>query len=618
MAINKGNSFNLLGLDFEEAKASLKEFLSSQNTLKDYNFDGSVLNTILDVLAYNTHYQAFYANMVANEAFLDSATLRKSVVSHAKTLGYVPGSIRSAKAILGISAAAATNSTYLTRGTEFLGVDSDGSQFKFVLLDAVYANGETQQFESVPAYEGTLRRITYIYDSNRKSSSYLVIPNNKADVSTIQVRIQASPNDSTGASDVWQYSTDYINLTGDSTVFFLQERELGIYELFFGDNFLGKRPTDGSLVTIEYLETNGETGNGITTFTSSVSGLGNIATLSQSSGGSEPESVSKIKFMAPRFYQSQSRAVTEDDYITKVSEIYPSADSILVYGGETVVPPQYGKVYIAIKTRSGAILTRDEKESVARRLQETASVVSITPEVVDPEYTDVILDCLVTQNPDASNLSASTIKALVTAYLFAYSANELERFGSNLYLSKVTEGINELDTSILGNQTTIKMRKRVSLASMIDRKGFSIDFKNPIYHPHEGHSSVVSTDMRIHTSVAYSTTFQHVGVDGNVYESVTVEDDGFGHLDLVSTDSVLGKRIIYPKIGEIDYDAGMVSFGSKFSPVTSEVFFAVTVQPRNSDLFVFENSVMRVNRGYTDSVSVTVVPQVIRKQNLRG
>jgi len=598
----RSDSFNLLGLDFQDAKASLKSYLSSQATLKDYNFDGSVLSTILDVLAYNTHYQAFYANMVANEAFLDSATLRSSVVSHAKTLGYVPSSIRASKAVLNIPAPAASDNTYLSRGTEFIGVAGDGTQYRFSLVDTVYANGDTEEFESVQIYEGTLRRISYIYDSNRKTGTLLTIPNNKADTSTVRVRVQASPTDTTGSSAVWSYTTNYINLTSTSKVFFLQEKELGIYEVFFGDNFLGAKPADGSLITIEYLETNGEAANGISSFTTAVSGLGTIETVSVSSGGASPESSSRIKFLAPRFYQSQSRAVTEDDYTAKVYKEYPNADSVVVYGGETINPPQYGKVFIAVKPISGSILTTDEKTTLVKTLRTSSSVVTIIPEIVDPDYIDLVFDSVVTYDPSATALTVGTLKALTVSYILNYSSTVLESFGANLYLSKLTQGVNNLDPSILGNQTRVKIRKSVNLSKLVAGKGVEIAFKNPMYHPHDGHVSIIS-----------SSSFSHLNEAGVVVDSVTVADNGYGKLKLIGAEG----ETVMSNIGVIDYEQGSVRFNTKFSPITSSVFFVLTAEPRNLDVFVFENKILRVNRGYSDSVKVNFITQTNRKQNLR-
>ena len=613
----RSDSFNLLGLDFQDAKASLKSYLSSQATLKDYNFDGSVLSTILDVLAYNTHYQAFYANMVANEAFLDSATLRSSVVSHAKTLGYVPSSIRASKAVLNIPAPAASDNTYLSRGTEFIGVAGDGTQYRFSLVDTVYANGDTEAFESVQIYEGTLRRISYIYDSNRKNGTLLTIPNNKADTSTVRVRVQASPTDTTGSSDVWSYTTNYINLTSTSKVFFLQEKELGIYEVFFGDNFLGAKPADGSLITIEYLETNGEAGNGISSFTTAVSGLGTIETVSVSSGGASPESSSRIKFLAPRFYQSQSRAVTESDYVAKVYREYPNTDSVIVYGGETVTPPQYGKVFIAVKPVSGNVLSTEDKTTLVNTLKENSSVVSITPVIIDPDYIDVIVDSLVTFDPSRTTLQIGTLKALVVSYIFNYSSTTLESFGSNLYLSKLTQGINNLDTSILGNQTSLRLRKSVPVATIAAFRGLEIDFKNPLYSPHEGHTPDFSpSDTR--ESVVTSSTFSHANMDNTLVSNVLVSDDGKGNLNLVTFDDEGMMKMVMMKIGTVDYDRGLVTLSGRFRPVANTNFISVTVKPRNQDLFVFENKILRVSRGYSDSVAVSLTTQTARKSMIRG
>lgn len=605
------NSFNIIGLDFDEAKASLKAFLQSQDTLKDYNFDGSVLSTVLDVLAYNTHYQAFYANMVANEMFLDSAVLRPSVVSHAKALGYVPSSRRAAKAVLTISAPGASQTTYLSRGSQFIGTDLAGTQYRFVLLDTIYANAEDDEFQDVSVYEGTLRRMSYIYDPERKSGSVLLIPNNKIDTSTIRVRVKASASDNTGIDDNWTYAESYIDLTPTSKVFFLQEKELGMYELFFGDDFLGKRPSAGSVVIVEYLETNGDEANGIEDFTSSVNGLGEITTVSPSSGGSMPESVSRIRFLAPRYYESQSRAVTEGDYTAAVMKEYPNTDSVFVYGGETVSPPQYGKTFIAIKPKSGSALTSTEKIALAEKLRKNRSVVTVTPEIVDPDYVDVVVDTLVTFDPAASNMSIGTLKSLIVAYIYTYSTTFLETFSSNLYLSKMVQGINTLDTSILSNQTNIHMRKTVNLAKLIASKGMSLEFKNPFKHEYEGYSPDEEP-------ILGSSTFSHVDSSGKMVSSVSAVDDGYGNINLVTTDVNGVRAIVYEKIGTVDYSRGVVNFKSTFSPVSSGSLFTITVQPQNDDLFVFENKILRVSRGYSDSVRVSLQTATNRKNIIQG
>lgn len=603
-----GNALNVVGLDFTQAKASLKTFLESQDTLKDYNFNGSVLSTILDVLAYNTHYQGFYANMVANEMFLDSAVLRPSIASHAKQLGYTPQSARSAKATITvpISSGSASTDTYLARGTEFIGTDPAGSQYKFVLLENVYANTDSPaRFDSIDVYEGSLRRVSYVYDRNRKDFSVLLIPNNKIDTTTIRVRVQASVTDNTGYDTVWSEAISYINLKPTSKVYFLQEREKGMYELYFGDGFLGQQPETGSLVSIEYLETEGAAANGISQFSSSISGLGTVETISESSGGGDSESSIRIKFMAPKYYRSQNRAVTESDYITAVTKYYPDAGSIYVYGGETVTPPQYGKVFIAIRPNSGSSLTTSEKESLVKNLRDNASVVTIIPEIIDTDYLDLVIDSKITYNPSALSIGVGTLKALIVTYAFSYSNIKLNLFGSNFYYSDFVKGISDVNSCILSNQTKIKLRKTIEIGKIIASKGYAVDFGNSLYHPHDGHSPILTSNL-----------FPHKNYDGDIIYSCTLEDDGYGVLNVVKYQTDGSKSKILGGVGTLDYSKGIVRLNSKFVPQIADGIvygITITVQPKNQDLFVKENKIMRISRGYSDSVSVSLVTDTVSK-----
>lgn len=602
------DSFNVVGLDFTDAKASLQSFLQSQNTLKDYNFDGSVLSTILDVLAYNTHYQSFYANMVANEMFLDSAVLRPSIVSHAKQLGYVPQSARASNAILNVPiTGAVTTDTYLSRGSEFTGTDSSGGQYKFILLDNAYANTATNAFSNITVYEGSLRRITYVYDRNRKEGSVLLIPNDKIDTRTLRVRVQASATDTAGASDSWTEATSYIDLTPTSKVYFLQERELGMYELYFGDGFLGVQPQTGNIVSIEYLETNGTIANGISTFTANVSGTGTPIVVSISSGGGEVESSSRIKFLAPKYYKSQNRAVTEDDYVTTVYRAYPNASSVYVYGGETVTPPQYGKVFIAVKPKSGSALTTTEKSTLVQTLRSNSCIVTIVPEIVDADYIDLVIDSTITYNPSGLSISPGTLKAIAVAYAFAFSTTNIGSFGYNFYYSQFTQGLNRLHPSILGNETTISLRKTVDLGKIVAAKGFFVNFGNSVYHPHDAHVAPVIS----------SNPFPHKGTDGMVVYGCIIIDDGSGKLDVVKYDTDLMMPMIVTKeVGTVDYGKGIVTLGSKFQPqIASGLAYAITItaKPKNQDLFVRENRIIRINRGYSDSVSLSLETETTSK-----
>lgn len=601
MATN--NSFNIVGLDFNAVKSSLKTYLSAQDTLKDYNFDGSVLNTVLDVLAYNTHYQSFYANMVANEMFLDSAVMRPSIVSHAKTIGYTPQSRRAATAVLDITPTTPSTDIFLSRGAEFVGVDSAGTDYRFVLLDTVYPN-TNGIFKNVSIKEGTLRRMTYVYDGTKQSTSVLLIPNNKIDITSIKVRVQASTTDVTESTDIWEQVQSFIDLTPTTKVFFLQERETGMYELYFGDNFLGKQPDIGSIVVVEYLETNGDTANGIQEFTTSVSGMNTPVLVSQSSGGSLEETVDRIKYTAPKFFQAAGRSVTVNDYTAAVFREYPNADSVLVYGGETATPPQYGKVFIAVKPKSGSALTVSEKYSLVQSLKRNSSIVTIIPEIIDPEYIDIIVSSVVTYKPELLSSGVGSLKLLIVAYLFTYSSSVLESFGDNFYLSKVEQDINEIDPAIVTNQTDIFLRKTTDLNSLAAYKGFSIDFKNPLLVNSSG--NITSSQMT------------HNSSNGTSFSNVKVTDDGLGKLNLTNTDPTTSESsVIYYGVGTVDYAVGLVKFNGKFSPTVStstERFLTITVVPKNTDIFSYENKILRISRVYTDSVSIAMIPYETRKK----
>ena len=609
--MGQNNAVNVIGLDFEEIKQSIKNYLQTQTNIQDYNYDGSVMNTLLDVLAYNTHYQAFYANMVANEMFLDSALLRPSVVSHAKNLNYVPSSIAASKGIVDIGLSTPVSSdTYLPRGSEFSGINKAGARFKFVTLDTVFANSGATVMNSVTLYEGTIRRITYIYNRDTKIGSYLIIPNNKADMNTLKVRVYKSLTDNTGVSDVWTEGTTYLDLTPESKVYFLQEKDSGIYELYFGDGVIGQQPETGNVISIEYLETNGEAGNGVVSFSKqndpNISYISFIpdtetgSTASETFGGANAEDTAKIKFTAPKFYQTSNRAVTKNDYSALEYKLYPNASSVNVYGGETVVPPQYGRVFIAIKPKSGGFLTTSEKISLENKLKTNYSIVTIDPKIIDPEYIDIILDTKVVYDADVLNITSGALKTLILVYMFSYSSLKLETFNSNFYYSNMVQGINNINPSILGVYTKIKMRKNLDISSIRANKGATFRFSNPLYHPYDGYVSVIS-----------SNNFPHADVVGTLYGDCILRDDGNGKLNVVRPDPDVDNSylMVYPAVGTVDYDKGNVVLNSNFSPNTSSVGTAqfpiiITVEPDSTNLNALENSILRINNAYIDSVKV--------------
>ena len=572
------NSFNLIELDFASIKESLKDYLSQQEVLKDYDFTGSVLNTVLDVLAYNTHYTAFYANMVANEMFLDSSILRKSVVSHAKQIGYTPTSSRASRAIMDIQTG--VTGGILNRGVEFTGTGKDNKSYKFVCLQSNIAN-INNVFENVSIFQGTLKRITYVYDPLVKSRSILSIPNNKIDTRTILVRVQNSSTDTTGINELWGEASNYISLSPTSSVYFLQESsEEGMYELYFGDNFFGKQPKAGSVVFIDYLETEGELGNDITEFSTSLTNAQIIANTS-SGGGASAESISSIKFLAPRQYVSQNRAVTQEDYYVSIIKKYPNFDSVKIYGGETVTPPKYGKVLIAIKPKAGLFLTALEKDEIESFVKTNFSIVTISPEVIDPEYIFLNLDISLRYDLKINPVDKSTMKTFIVGFVKSWATSNLKRFGDSFYSSVLLSDLSRSDISVVSCDFSVVMTKTISEYLIRNAKGFSVDFKNKLK---------ITKDPVIKTS-----SFSHLGIFGNTVSEAMVMDNSFGVLNVVSVDSDGVVDIVYPSVGKVDYKTGICDFNTKFSPIVFINTFKVTAKPEGRDILASENNIIELS-----------------------
>ena len=399
-------------LDFENIKGSLKRFLSNQNEFKDYDFEGSSLSILLDLLSYNTHYLAYNANFVANEMYLDTAQLRSSVASLAKLVGYTPNSARAPIADLKLVINDGTGSTItIPAGTKFSSA-VDGLTYTFVSVsdkivqpvDGIYT------CQSLNVYEGTYVTYTYTNDTSDIDQRFL-IPSDRADTTTIKVVVQNSASATT--SNTYTKATSITELDGTSKVYFLQEAEDGQFEIYFGDGVIGKNLDDGNIVSISYVVTNKTEANGATTFSlsGSVSGFNDITVTVNSSaqGGTDPESLESIKFNAPSFYASQDRAVTVEDYKTKVKQIYANVQSVSAWGGEDAETPFYGRVYLSILPTSGSNLTDSTKDRIVKDLKKY-SVASVTPVIIDPETTDLILTSTDKFDEKTTPKTADTIK----------------------------------------------------------------------------------------------------------------------------------------------------------------------------------------------------------------
>jgi len=580
------NKFVVSDLDFDSIKSNLKAFLQDQAEFSDYNFEGSGFAVLLDTLAYNTHYLGFNANMVANEMYLDSADIRKNVVSLAKMLGYTPSSAKSPIADVDITLNNATGSTVtMNKGTTFTST-IDNTTYQFVTNQdlTITPQDGVYKFSNVNLYEGTLVTFRYTVDSTDVDQKF-VIPSVNADTSTLKVTVQNSTTDTT--LNTYTLASGLRSLTDTSKAYFLQETDTGKFEVYFGDDVIGKKLSDGNIVILEYIVTNKEEANGASSFTlsSSVGGFSDVSvtTNSNAQGGAEPETKESIRFNAPLQYTSQDRAVTTTDYETLVRSIYPNASSISAWGGEDDETPVYGVVKIAIKAASGTTITNATKTDIVTKLK-PYNVASVRPEIVDPETTSLVLTSNVKYDKKSTSKTADTLKSEITTAITNYNTNTLSQFDGVFRYSKLTGLIDDVDNSILSNITTVKMRKEFTPTLSSSTK-YDIYFRNAIYNPHSGHESVVD-----------STGFK---VAGNTNE-MFLDDDGQGNIRVYYLVSGI-KTIHNATQGTIDYSTGQITINSLNVASISNIRGAtstkieITVSPSSNDVVPVRDQILEID-----------------------
>ena len=579
-------------LDFDGIKDNLKNFLSQQDEFRDYNFEGSGMSVLLDLMAYNTHYLGFNANMLANEMFLDSADLRSSVVSKAKQVGYTPTSSISADAVVDVVVSPASGSSItMSRGTKFTTTVNNisysfvnNSELSITPSDGVY------KFSNVDLIEGTLLNFKYTANTSDTDQRF-IIPNNNVDTTSLTIKVQNSSSDAT--TNTYTLATGITGLDSTSKVYFLQEVENGRYEVYFGDGVLGTAIADGNIIIMDYIVCNRNAPNGATTFTLSgtIGGFSNatVTTISNATNGSGPESIESIKYNAPRDYTAQDRAVTADDYKVLVKSLYANAQSVQVYGGEDAATPDYGKVYISIKAKSGSNLTETTKASIVNSLKQYA-VASIRPVIIDPEITFLTLNTTFKYDSGATTKAVSTLETNVLNTIANYGANTLENFTGLFRHSKLLENINNADTSILSNITTVKMYKLIT-PTLSSALKYTISFNNAFYNPHSGHNSsgggvVSSTGFKINND---SSTNEHF-----------LDDDGAGNIRVYY---LSGTTRVYTSssFGTIDYATGEIILTSANITSISNVDGAASTQirvfaiPSSNDVVPVRNQVLQID-----------------------
>ncbi len=603
MATIKSSNINITDLDFDEVSTSLKEYLKGQDTLQDYNFDGSNMSLLIDLLAYTAHTSAFNANMVASEMFLDTAQIRKNVVSRAKELGYTPASRTAAKASFDLTvtspkvAGVTPSSLSISRGHQFRTV-YDGTPYTFISLDnkTITPTDGAFIFKNIEIAQGKLTSDLYRYNSQVTNQRFPLLNGN---VDTATIKINITSNNTTTA---WTKAGDLTGVTSTSNVFYIQENDDGLFEIYFGDGVIGAEPKDGDLITISYLVTNTVHANGATVFTmlTSINGNSDVTFTNtvSASGGKGKETTDQIKFSASKFYTSQNRLVTVQDYKAKLQELYPGADSIAVWGGEDADPIQYGKVFVSLKpSQYSNNLTTAEKTQLKNDLSDL-SILTVRPEVVDAEILQILINSNFKYDPTKTSQTKSALETLVKAAIISYDNNNLSGFDTLFRHSQLTSKIDGTETSILSNITNIKLRKNHTATTDGTKSSIKLDFGNTFYNPHSGHNKSGGGIL--------TTTGFFISGDANNY---FFDDDGEGNVRRFYLD---GSTRVYKDntAGTITYSTGVVSINSLTYSSTSNTDSSIdfTVIPSSNDIVSTRNQLLDIT---ASEISVTGVADTV-------
>lgn len=587
-------------LDFDQIKTNLVAYMkATDTTFNDYNYEGSAMSTIIDVLAYVTHINSMNANFALNETFLDTSQLRSSVVSHAKLLGYTPRSIAPSIAYVDLVMAKGTATPLwnhdgtntplpltMTRGTKF-NTTIDGVNYPMFNSDTTTINYDATlgwKFSNIKLEQGTLSSITYTYQNNTFET--YVIPVN--DVNTASVKVSVTDSAATNTTKVYALNKNMVTLDGTSEVYFLEESRDGYYEVKFGDNIIGKRPDNGNTVTIEYASIGSGTDvNGASVFTMTDSLNGNadetITLVTKATGGGTRESLEAIKFNAPLAHISQNRAVTPDDYKAIIKNEFADLEAVAVWGGEDHDVPDYGKVYVSIKPLSAETLTAAQKTTIKEQILKPKNVVSITPVLVDPEYTYIDLEVFFKYNPNKATVTASGLATSIRNTLVTYNNNTLKNFNGVFRDSNVGKLIDDTNVAIISNITRVTMQKKIVPALGTATK-YTLKFNQGL------------TDLDATTgstgSYVTSSVFTFAGSDCRLKDFYDSSSDT-RIIQIVDTQGLVKNT----NVGDVNEEAGTVTLNS-FQPTglpTGSTTIDVTVKPASSDVSPTRNELLTIN-----------------------
>ena len=588
----KSSQINATELDFDAISDNIKTYLKGQERFKDYNFEGSNLNVLIDMLAYASHVSGVNTNIAASELFLDSAQIRKNVVSRAKDLGFVPASEKASGAKLEIKMSnikkpdgtiPTANDMTLPRGHNFQTV-YDGITYNFVNTTSVVPTRDNVNFSysDVNLVQGQYITDSFVFDTQIKNAKF-VLSNARVDRSKLEVSVNSN-----GIVSKYALSTEVSTITSSSRVFYAQENEEGFLEIYFGDDVLGKGLVDGDLISATYITVDETHADGAKLFTmiDAINGFSNptITTLENASGGSEKEDIESIKFKATKFYTSQNRLVTLNDYKAKVSEYYPNADAVAVWGGEDNDPPEYGKVFISLKPQNADYLSTVEKAEVQTKLNQL-NMLTVRPVIVDAEIVKILLTTTFKYNQNDTTMSKGELETIVRNSIVNFDNTNVNNFDSIFRHSNLVKDIDASNTAILSNITNVRLRKKKAI-EIGKSEGLVINFGNGFYHPHDGHNK---TSGGILTTTGFK-------VDGDTVNTYFFDDDGSGVVRRYSIQG--GVRVFADQsAGTIDYTSGKVSIDAiKFtSTVNNDTSIDFTIIPSSYDVVAIRGSLIDIS-----------------------
>lgn len=584
MAAN--SSISLTQLDFTEYKNSLKAYLREQNEFKDYDFDGSNLSVLLDILAYNTYQNAFYLNMVSNEMFLDSAKLRDSVISHAKELNYLPRSFTSAKATVQLRITpsdANKNSVVIPKGTSFITRVDDFSYSFNTNENLVVTNKVNGTFvsESIILYEGNYLSDTYVVNYN--NPLIYKINNRNVDISSVAVTVL---EDNGSVTQEYARATSLFGHNESSRVFFLQPGIGDSYEVVFGDGVVGRKPKNNAIVIIEYRVSNGELPNGANRFINSgrIDNEANVAviTLTFAQDGAVAEDLNSIKYNAPRAFTTQERAVTAEDYENLLKANFPEINAVTAYGGEDATPPQFGRIFVSVDLTDVDGLPKIKEDEYKRFLRSRSSV-AMEPLFVTPDYTYLKIDSLVKYNINRTGQNPEDLRAFVIDAILNYANANLNSFSRTFRYSKLVQAIDATDASVISNDTTVNLIKYLTPDLGVPLN-LTIDFKSPLTQeiPLLGDEHPI---VDVHGIT--STPFTYTGI-----QNCVLEDNGDGVVRIVTPVGANHKKIV--DVGTVDYDTGVVRLTNFIVQNYVGTSLKIYAEPRFRDITAIQNVILNI------------------------